>query len=429
MLIPNLTTFTGLDPTITPSIQHGSLDPATQFASAELLAMAMGSLYIQKSVTLGPNCTVLGTSACLWIKVDRSQDSCSPLGSPKDWRRCCCFSLLEGATPPSPGVDPWCKAQTGDWYLQTGSAGSCAGLWLKIKDNCGSDDWYNVSGGKCLIVDNKPPDPVLLCDYEIGTHYVDTSSPCPTLYLKIYDNCNAADWMNLADGCVYRMTGSPVGNVADTALCKLPIGAIVLDTTTPAPVRSIYWKVADNCDGNDYVGLPSLCQLKEEVTATIAASAMVPPSYFVKDKDGNCGWHTSDTEWAAAAASYTPGVPLTTAGAVVVVPGAPVLSFTLPFARAVKIDTTMDINAVPVGTTINDYAAIYGHIIIDGVLSITNGQAVVDSDDNGESLRWFTLTNLSAGAHTVQLAYELFNGGSAPVLDLFRFLLVAYWEE
>jgi hypothetical protein len=199
MLIPNLPTFTGLDPATTPQIQHGSLDPSMQFASAELLAMAMGSIYIQKSVIVGQNCAILGTSACLWLKVGRTQDACNPLGSPKDWRRCCCFTLLEGATPPSPGVDPWCKAQTGDWYLQTPTNGGCKGLWLKIRDDCGANDWINVLGNKCLVTGLTPPDPVALCDYDIGSNYVDLARSCPVVYLKIRDNCDANDWINLSE--------------------------------------------------------------------------------------------------------------------------------------------------------------------------------------------------------------------------------------
>lgn len=248
MLIPNLATFTGLDPTTTPAIKSGNLDPSTQWASQELLDMAVGSLYIQKGATLGPNCTVLSSFACLWIKVNRSQDPCNALGSPKDWRRCCCFNLLEGTTPPQPSENPWCAAQTGDWYLQTDVSG-CSGLWLKIKDTCGTTDWYNVSGSKCLLTGTTPPDPVALCDYELGAHYLDTSTHCPTLYIKVADNCNAADWLNLSNGCIYDMAGTPVGNVADTNLCELPLGATVRDTTDG---NRIYVKVTDNCTGTDY---------------------------------------------------------------------------------------------------------------------------------------------------------------------------------
>lgn len=248
MLIPNLATFTGLDPTTTPSLKHGNLDPTLQWASQELLDMAVGSLYIQKGATLGPNCTVLSSFSCLWIKVNRSQDPCNALGSPKDWRRCCCFNLIEGATPPQPSENPWCSAQTGDWYLQNDPNG-CRGLWLKVKDTCGASDWYNVTGGKCLLTGTTPPDPVALCDYDLGAHYLDTSTHCPTLYIKIADNCNNADWLSLADGCIYDMAGSPVGNTTDTNLCELPIGAVVRDTTD---TNRLYLKISDGCTGLDY---------------------------------------------------------------------------------------------------------------------------------------------------------------------------------
>jgi hypothetical protein len=253
MLIPNLTTFTGLDPTTTPSIKHGNLDPVAQFASQELLDMAVGSLYIQKSVQLGPNCTVLGTSACLWIKVDRSQDPCNALGSPKDWRRCCCFNLIEGTTPPQPTENPWCSAQTGDWYLQS-DANGCSGLWLKIKDTCGSTDWINITGGKCFLTGTTPPDPSALCDYDLGAHYMDTSPPCPVIYIKIADNCNSGDWLSLMDGCVFDAAASPVGVLPATlpdgpSLCQLPVGAYVRDASDSL---RLYIKIADNCDGNDY---------------------------------------------------------------------------------------------------------------------------------------------------------------------------------
>lgn len=247
MLIPNLATFTGIDPATNPGIKHGNLDPITQFASADLLDMAVGSLYLQKMVALGGNCTTLGISACLWIKVDRSQDTCNVLGSAKDWRRCCCFGLLEGPGLPAATEDPWCSAQTGDWYLQDDTLG-CTVLWLKIRDSCGSGDWFNVTGTRCLTAGDTPPDPATLCTMDIGATYVDTSTTCPTLYIKIADLCDANDWLNLADGCVLDRAGTPVGAII-ASLCELPIGAYVRDTTDS---NRLYVKTKDLCLGNDF---------------------------------------------------------------------------------------------------------------------------------------------------------------------------------
>lgn len=168
MLIVNGYGFQG-NPATDPQLLHGSLNPATQYNDSTLLAAAIGTMYVSRLVTTDANCTVLSSSACLWVKVQKDADCCGGLGSPKDWRRCCCFSLLEGTSVPNGATDPWCGAQTGDYYLQhTTTCGDH--LWLKIHDGCAASDWIMVNRDPGFMERVSEPDPnsVLLTDADLA---------------------------------------------------------------------------------------------------------------------------------------------------------------------------------------------------------------------------------------------------------------------
>lgn len=452
MLIPNLTTFTGLDPTTTPQIQHGSLDPQAQFASAELLAMALGSIYIQKSVIVGNNCAVLGTSACLWLKVGRTQDACNPLGSPKDWRRCCCFTLLEGATPPSPGVDPWCKAQTGDWYLQDPSANGCKGLWLKIRDDCGANDWINVLGNKCLVTGTTPPDPVALCDYDIGSNYIDLARSCPVVYLKIRDNCDANDWINLSEACVITGTAPD-----DSDLCDYAKGTYFLNPST----CQLWVKVQDNCElggptckdwieltgaledngdgtytwsGNGATYTITMCGLAKSATSTIITTDLHDTSaYFVRDNDGGCGWYSPGPRVYDFAYGLATGLTLADQATYAVAPGSFGTIFTwnlyVQSPTALRFDTSVLVSATPTAGVPNiaNERVVQFALRIDGVDSVAAGFKTFNDYEASDQISWVTLAPLSPGAHTVQLVYFNIPQPNAPILNIHDLNIFVSW--
>ncbi len=440
MLIPNLTTFTGLDPTTTPQIQHGSLDPQAQFASAELLAMALGSIYIQKSVIVGNNCAVLGTSACLWLKVGRTQDACNPLGSPKDWRRCCCFTLLEGATPPSPGVDPWCKAQTGDWYLQTPTNGGCKGLWLKIRDDCGANDWVNVLGNKCLVTGLTPPDPVALCDYDIGSNYIDLARSCPVVYLKIRDNCDASDWINLSEACVITGTAPD-----DSDLCAYALGTYFLN-----PITCQLWiKVQDNCEvggptckdwievtgalvdngdgtytwsGNGTTYTVTLCGMMQSVANVFVTGEVHSSSAFLArgPSAGQCGWYTPGAKVWDFAYGIASGLTLPDSATYIPAPGSfgtlYIWTIYAEAAKAVRFDTSLLLSSVPTSGTpdIANKRFVQFALEVDGIIGVASGFKTMNDYESADQLNWIDLRLLSPGAHTVKLVCLNSPQGTAP---------------
>lgn len=454
MLIPNLATFTGLDSATTPQVQHGSLDPSMQFASAELLAMAMGSIYIQKSVIVGQNCAILGTSACLWLKVGRTQDACNPLGSPKDWRRCCCFTLLEGATPPSPGVDPWCKAQTGDWYLQTPASGGCKGLWLKIRDDCGANDWINVLGNKCLVTGTTPPDPVALCDYDIGSNYVDLARSCPVVYLKIRDNCDANDWINLSEACVIQGTAPD-----DSDLCAYAKGTYFLNPTT----CQLWVKVQDNCEvggsvckdwieltgalkdngdgtytwsGNGTTYTITMCGLAKSATSTVITTDLHPTAaYFVRDDNNGCGWYTPHEHVYDFAYGIQAGLTLADQAAYAAAPGSfgTLYTWNLFSERnvAIRFDTTVLLSSTPTAGTpdIANKRFISLALLVDGALGVANGFKTFNDFESSDQVSWIDLRLLTPGAHTVQLVYLNSPQGSAPIINVHDLNIFVSWFD
>ena len=454
MHIPNLNTFTGLDPATTPQIQHGSLDPSMQFASAELLAMAMGSIYIQKSVIVGQNCAILGTSACLWLKVGRTQDACNPLGSPKDWRRCCCFTLLEGATPPSPGVDPWCKAQTGDWYLQTPTNGGCKGLWLKIRDDCGANDWINVLGNKCLVTGLTPPDPVALCDYDIGSNYVDLARSCPVVYLKIRDNCDANDWINLSEACVITGTAPDDGD-----LCTYAKGTYFLNPTT----CQLWVKVQDNCEvggptckdwieltgalkdngdgtytwsGNGTTYTISLCGLFKGVTATYNATQLHDTAAFLVrgNADGDCAWYTPTVHVYDFAYGIQAGLTLPDQAAYAAAPGGFGTVFTWNLfawnAVGLRFDTSLLLSSTPTtgSPDIANKRFVQFGLRVDGVDGVAAAFSSLNDYAGEEQLNWVDFRVLTPGAHTVQLVYFNIPQNTAPIVNIHDLNIFVNWN-
>ena len=246
-LIPPNGRLTGLDPRVHVGYGYGSLNPKTDYSDTKLAGAKTGSVYISTRNTLDPvTCQVTCCDTTMWLKTACNDTNCGCIGLPSDWTNIGSPKVIQGIIPINTLAEPWVSMDHGDIYHYVASG--IDRYYMKIKGGCTGDSAWVLLGAAPITIGTGAPDPTTNCAQPVGSIFIDTATNCPQVYMKLYSLCNASDWLNISDGCIFDRAGTPVG-VVDATLCGLPKGAIVRDTTDN---HRLYVKIADGCTGTDY---------------------------------------------------------------------------------------------------------------------------------------------------------------------------------
>ena len=143
MQIPNNRVF-NLNSAITPEIRWGELNPSVDSGNATLVALPVGSVYVQ---TLGaPNVT----SCIVWVKT--LSDLVAAQNMKSAWTAISQTPVATGDTPPVFSSDEFMAYQPGMIYVQneTKGSGTYRTAWLKASPGGTRSNWISIAESQVL---------------------------------------------------------------------------------------------------------------------------------------------------------------------------------------------------------------------------------------------------------------------------------------